>query len=365
MAVGKQTVRRQRVTLRDGLDLHDNGLNLLRLIFASLVIATHTPRLAGVGEEITIAHVSFGGLAVGGFFAVSGFLITRSRLHLRGGRFGLRRLARIFPGYWLCLVITAFGLAALMGTQRGGWSVVDATRYVVTGLPMLTWQTVVGGTLHGAHFTTNVNASLWTLPVELLCYLALGLTLAVPFARHRLRLVSIVGLLGATALACRAGADGGGEGFFGLAAAFGAGVVLYAWRDRVVLNGWLALVAGVAFVAAFQTSTTIALGALPYAYLCLWLGAVCPPFLRKIGATNDISYGVYLYGFPVQQTFAAFNVEKYGVVPYFLVSLLGAVLLGWFSWLAVERPVNEFVKRRTSERGRGQVPRHRRTTAVT
>lgn len=352
--------RRPRPTLREGLDLRDNGLNLLRLLFAALVIATHAPRVAGIGDEISVGHVSLSGLAVGGFFAVSGFLIARSRLQVSGAAFALRRLGRVLPGYWLCLVVTAFLFSAEMGTSRGGWSPGAAIRYVAAGVPMVTWRESVGRTLAGAPFADNINGSLWTLPVELGCYLVLGLVLALPFARHRLRLTTTTALAGATAVSFLSALRGGdASGFFGLAAAFAAGAALYAWQDRVVLDGRLALLCAALFVAAVQTPQTTVLGSLPYAYLCLWLGVVCPARLRRIGSRNDISYGVYLYGFPVQQTLVAFGVHRLGVLPFFVASLGCAALFGWVSWLLVERPVNEVVKLWTTPGARVAVPKHR------
>ena len=345
--------RAERDTLQTGLDLQHNGLNLLRLVFASLVIVNHAPRLTGVGDELEVLNVSFGGLAVGGFFAISGYLITGSRMHLPGRAFALRRLARIYPAYWLCLIITAFGLSALMGAKRGGWSFEAAVDYVVYGLAMVGGKVVVGGTLDGAPMDAHVNASLWTLPVELLCYIGVGVLLAIGFARRRLRLVSVGGLAAVVLLGMASGVgQDSPSGILSLAASFGSGMVLYAWSDRVVLDGRLALLCAVLFFLCFQTSVTTVLGCLPFAYLCLWLGARCPVFLRGIGARNDISYGVYLYGFPVQQTLTALGVASIGVVGHTLVAFLCVVPLAWFSWLTVERPLNRAAKRYSPNQAR-------------
>jgi len=344
--------RAERDTLQTGLDLKHNGLNLLRLVFASLVIVNHAPRLTGVGDELEVFNVSFGGLAVGGFFAISGYLITGSRMHLPGRAFALRRVARIYPAYWLCLIITAFGLSALMGAKRGGWSFEAAVDYVVYGLAMVGGKVVVGGTLDGAPMDAHVNASLWTLPVELLCYIGVGVLLAIGFARLRLRLVSIGGLAVVLLLGVASGVgQDSPSGILSLAASFGSGMALYAWSDRVVLDGRLAVLSAMLFVLSFQTSVTTVLGCLPFAYLCLWLGARCPVLLRGIGARNDISYGVYLYGFPVQQTLTALGVASIGVVGHTLVAFLCVVPLAWFSWLTVERPLNRAAKHYTANTG--------------
>ncbi len=201
----------------------------------------------------------------------------------------------------------------------------------------------------------HINAALWTLPVELLCYLGVGVLLTIGFARKRLRLISIGGLAGVVLLGMASGVGQDSlSGILSLAASFGSGMVLYAWSDRVILDGRLAFLAAILFVLAFQTSVTTVLGCLPFAYLCLWLGARCPVFLRGIGARNDISYGVYLYGFPVQQTLTAFGVASIGVVGHTLVAFVCVVPLAWLSWLTVERPLNRAAKGYTAGSARSK-----------
>ena len=92
------------------LDGRDNALNFLRLVLASAVIVGHAYPLGGHGAS-RIEGLS--GLAVDGFFALSGFLIAGSRMRLPMHDFLLRRCLRILPGFWACLVVTAFVFAPL------------------------------------------------------------------------------------------------------------------------------------------------------------------------------------------------------------------------------------------------------------
>ena len=334
-----------RTTIGNGLDLHDNALNLLRLVFAALVIATHSRPLTGTGAELEPLGVPLGGLAVGGFFAISGYLITGSRLHLPGREFALRRLTRIFPAYWLCSIVTAFGLAAVIGLERGGWSLSAAYRYVLSGLGMVGWSPTVGGVLDGAPVDDSMNASLWTLPVEILCYLGLGLVLTVLWARRRLRVSTTLLFLVASGVAVGSALTADGPaGLPSLAASFMAGSVLFAWRISVPLHGAVALVSVVAYVLCFQHGVTVALAALPGAYTCLWLGAVIPRPLRGIGRRHDISYGLYLYGWPVQQTLVALGLTSLRPGLFALVALIVCTPLAWCSWVLLERPVLTAVK---------------------
>ena len=105
--------------LEDAFDPHRNSLSLLRLLFAAMVLLDHAFPLGGFhgGSDPmwgwTRGQESFGGLAVAGFFVVSGFLVTRS---FDGSpnpfSYLWKRFLRIFPGFWVCLVVTV----ALFGT---------------------------------------------------------------------------------------------------------------------------------------------------------------------------------------------------------------------------------------------------------
>ena len=100
----------------------------MRLLLAGMVIMGHT-WLGGrfAGKSFTN---SLGTWAVYGFFAISGYLIAGSRLRTGFGTFMLRRAARVLPGFWVCLLVTAFCAAplisAILGSSyeiRAGWGV--------------------------------------------------------------------------------------------------------------------------------------------------------------------------------------------------------------------------------------------------
>ena len=91
--------------------------------------------------------------------------------------------------------------------------------------------------------------------------------------------------------------------------------------------------------AALLTVLTVlsapVLSALPVAYLCIWLGIVLP--LARVGATNDFSYGIYIYAFPVQQLLAVAGVQAWGVAAFTLLSVAGTIPLAVASWFVLER----------------------------
>jgi peptidoglycan/LPS O-acetylase OafA/YrhL len=95
------------------LDPRRNSLNVLRLVFAYAVLVAHGWYIAGEGVGVTIANENLGGWAVFGFFAISGYLITGSRFAKPLGVYLVHRIARIFPAFVVCLVVTAFVFAPI------------------------------------------------------------------------------------------------------------------------------------------------------------------------------------------------------------------------------------------------------------
>src|ERR671927_618625 len=84
------------------LDPRANSLNFLRLLLALTVIVSHAWPLGGLGKEPLLDGRSPGGYAVYGFFALSGYLITGSRLNSRLGDFLKRRVLRLYPAFLVC-----------------------------------------------------------------------------------------------------------------------------------------------------------------------------------------------------------------------------------------------------------------------
>lgn len=297
-----------------GADVRGNGITALRLGLALWVLLIHAWPAGGFGPDpmttITSGRLDGGGtVAVWGFFGLSGFLLATSRTHLPIYAFAWRRMLRILPAYWTCILLT---------------SVVVGSWYVRVAWNPLGW--VGAPTWDG--FASNpmnlVNSSLWTLPVELACYVGLAL-----IPGRALRIASFI--LAVTFLTLAAS---GGLGFGGWQPpifAFTLGMLVSAWR--VPLRAPVAL-AGV--ILAFATvgsplGTFVATAGLVYAFL--WLGMALP--LRW---TADFSYGTYIYAFPVTQLLVLAGVARFGPLGLALGAGLATLFLAAASWFFVERP---------------------------
>jgi peptidoglycan/LPS O-acetylase OafA/YrhL len=338
------------------LDPHDNALNLIRLVLAGLVIVSHTWPIAGYGDDPSLGDMKLGLIAVGGFFTISGYLITRSRHRSTFWSYSWRRALRILPGYWVCLVFTAFVVAAIGGAVRGGWTPGAAWHFVYSNFDFRNGDLLIGKTLAGAPFPEAWNGSLWTLFYEVGCYVLLGLAFLVPFVR---RLTWLLPILFVASTICSLvvhaqGVTGATERWFLLGTFFLAGASLFSFSERIPLSWQFGAAAAALFFLCSILGVGRSLSPLPLAYLLLWLGAALPKNLRKLGSKNDYSYGTYLYAFPVQQTLVLTGLQHAGPVAFILVSVAVTAPLAVLSWHLVERPVQRLKSWRLRVPGRSQ-----------
>ena len=183
-------------SIGDTFDPRNNALNLLRLVFALLVIFSHSIVLGGYPRsEALWGHASLGEIAVDAFFAISGFLIAASASRNSVTRYLWQRFLRIFPAFWVCLLVTAavagpIGWAAERNNSLAGYLTASGgpVRYIVANSLLRVRQTAIGGAPDHIPYPHVWNGSLWTLWPEFLCYLMLA-ALAVTNLLGRRRIV--------------------------------------------------------------------------------------------------------------------------------------------------------------------------------
>lgn len=330
---------------------------MFRLILAGMVLFAHSFYIFGAGEGPHIQGENLGGWAVAGFFVLSGFLITRSRLNTSAGDYLLHRVARIFPAFLVCLVATAFVFAPIAmliehGTLSGFMSIqVTPLEYVWGNITLLVNHYNIGITLQGVPYPGAWNGSLWTLFFEFCCYMIVWVLGALAVFRRNAMLAAIVYVasvivLAATPLATQWGLDGNFILLAKLAPFFMAGSFMYFVIDKrgiIPVAGMASLPAAVALMALVPHLGG-ALAAPLLAYGLLWLSGVVPQ--PRWIAKNDISYGFYIYAWPVQQMLILVGAGTFGFVGYTAACAVVTLLLAWLSWATVERPIMRSVRTR-------------------
>jgi peptidoglycan/LPS O-acetylase OafA/YrhL len=351
------------VSLADGLAGRNNAFGIIRLVLACLVIVSHAFPTGGWGEDPLPAHSrgqeNIGGVAVLGFFAISGYLIAKSGMGSDGLQFIWRRFLRIFPAFWVVLVVAAIGVGPIAWVTSGHslgtyFTLGEGGPFqylrLNAGLAIRQWgvydifasTTPYGQSGAGAVF----NGSLWSLNYEWGAYLIIWvLVLAGVFARARPLILVVTGFYLVAQIGALYAPDAIDRVFPYLSDAlsvslpllflYGACFAVYA--PRIPLDGRLAALAAVtSFFTLWQGGLSI-LGYPALAYLTLWLAASLPKWLNWIGSKNDYSYGIYLYGFLVQQFTAALGWYTWGYVPWVLACLVLSAGFAWLSWHGIEK----------------------------
>jgi peptidoglycan/LPS O-acetylase OafA/YrhL len=347
--------KRPAQTLGDSFNPRDNSLNFLRVVLAVGVIISHAWPVGGFGFDPKFGDSGIGHWAVAGFFAISGYLVTGSRVGLDLRNYLLRRAARILPGFWACLAFTAFLVAPITAWLTGRhYTLAGALGYVFGNATLVIVSPGIDDTLSGVPHPDVWNDSLWTLKWEFLAYIAIGVAMSVPAFRRRAApyVAAFVGLTGLHAVLWAFGAGPPiVESVLWLGTAFASGVVLFVLRDRVIMHGGIAVAAVLALVGCGLTSSVDVFGQLPTAYLMMWLATRLP--LQRAFRRNDISYGMYIYAFVVQQCLQLAGVAGYGVAVYAVVAIVATVPLAYASWFLVEKPakaaIGSWAKRRSAD----------------
>lgn len=303
-----------------------NNLHALRLAAAAAVIVSHAWPLAygpGTPEPLkALTGHALGGWAVVMFFFLSGLLIAHSAATRSAGTFCLARARRILPGLAMALVVT-LALAALSGAAL---TPARAADYVLRGLTLVSLEHRIPGAFATNPYPLAVNGPLWSLFHEVAAY-------AICFAAVRSGLVQRAPLvLPIMALALWAAAamwtiPARAETFAPLFLAFAAGVTV--WRFR---TGWpLSLPLLAMLLLAAPLGWPFAVAALGQAALILAFRAPVIPM------RHDLSYGVYIYGWPVAQ-YMLHQLPGLTAPQLAALSLAATLPLALASWLFIETP---------------------------
>lgn len=336
------------LTVKDAFERGTNNFHLLRLLAALAVIYGHSYHITGQpGGDLFLMTVGFkfiGGVAVDIFFVVSGFLICGSLERNTVGSYLAARCLRIFPAMVVALLLSVFVAGPLLTNDPSYWTNPQTWRYLFNNGLMWSTEYSLPGVFTG-NPDTGFNGSLWSLPVEFRLYLlflllsSIGLLRKGPFTA-----LSIVTLLVGLWAVPRYPIFTQYANWVNVSAYFFAGALIWKRRDEVVLSPWGVLaVIGLCMLFhgtdQFYIAFFVAL-----VYLTFYLGFLKVPGLPEI-KRRDLSYGVYLYGWPVQQIVLLMAPGQSAMFNTIVSSLI-ALALAFLSWQLIESPALKLKKRR-------------------
>lgn len=326
------------IRLADAWASGRNNFNLIRLFAAWLVIYGHAWAITGSsgGDLVTrLTRFKFaGGVAVDGFFFISGFLIAASLERNTVRSYLAARALRILPALIVCVALSVFVLGPLLTTAAYYWRDPMTWNYLLSNSTLWASRYTLPGVFESLP-QQAVNGSLWTLPIEARLYLALLVAslLGVLTTRRYTPLWAIAMVAAYAFAAWRNPLPEWLANYIWCTAFFITGTLCWLHRERIHLRAWPLL--PLLVIAALARGTPWF--HLPYfaiaCYGTLWLAFV--PKLPQI-RRNDLSYGLYLYGWPAAQLVQ--HSSPGGPLHNVLWATLLAGMLAAASWFAIERP---------------------------
>jgi peptidoglycan/LPS O-acetylase OafA/YrhL len=342
-------------------DHKNNNFGILRLILAILVLFSHCYPLSGNQHEPLATSLSnrltIGGAAVDGFFMISGYLIAISWIRSKSaGDFIVKRALRIYPGYLAACLFSVF--IGLLDTAPQSWLYLKSLIYHNDSFLRSLLLFDFGGLDSDLSFKTNpvsrlVNGSLWTLKFEVQCYLmVVFLGLFGVFKNLKLIITFFLAILiiyvgNSTIL------EPSWQYLCRFVLFFLIGILMIFVNKKFLCEKPIFLLIaliGIIVAAPFKLIFFIVYP-FCFAYMIFNLALSVPAFSKKLlnriaqeTSRTDLSYGIYLYAFPIQQILVRFLHIKSPML-LFVIALPLVSLLAFLSWRFVEAPMIRFKNR--------------------
>jgi peptidoglycan/LPS O-acetylase OafA/YrhL len=325
-----------------------NNFDFLRVTLATLVIFSHSCQLlsgqlaADPLYRLMHSQMSGGALAVNFFFVLSGFLVVKSWEQSRtSSDFARKRFLRIYPGFAMVLAFCVFIVGPLGGANLQTYFTSPKT-YKFFEMLLLRPNSTLPQVFTWLPNSGVVNASLWTIRFELICYIAV-LVLGIGGVLTRRTLLLIAFILAYTWFNRGSGRPlsvpflGSLAEFPRLITYFLSGAVFYLYRDLIPHSRKWLLVSVAALAASHAHGLSLTLPI--FGTYTVFYAAFSHTFrMHHVARWGDFSYGLYLYAYPVQQLL----VQHFGTAtPAFLLFVLSFAItlaLAVLSWHFVERP---------------------------
>lgn len=339
----------------------ENSLDILRLFAALQIAITHYLNLTmltygkdGPGDGLLLgfkrALTLFPGLII--LFSISGFLMGETLMRTQNRKiFAQKRILRLYPALWVNIVLTMGMLSLLPGVVSGH------------GKNLLTWAVVQGvGLAYTPSFLQafaieSINGTLWALMVEIQLYVLVAVVwkrcLAWKDRTWHVLLVLTALLNLACGLLKNSGALPGAaaslldRSFLPYLVWFFAGLYLWHFKETILqkLTGkwFILLIVFICYKVCWQTFDWKLPGYYADLVTSLLLPVVvlaCAYGWKKHRLKNDLSYGIFLYHWPLINLVFYWNLpKKMYHIPLFLLYVAGFLTLACASWFLLERHV--------------------------
>lgn len=335
-----------------GAQTHDrlNNFDGIRLLGAMLVLVGHAYPLHGLDFAPVMWNATFSTLGIMIFFSLSGYLIATSwHRDARVFSYLQKRALRIFPGLAVVTLGSIFVLGPVLSSLSVRQYFTDPTLWQYLSNIILWPSYALPGLFQNVPYVGTVNGSLWSLPIEFACYLLVPL---ISLTSLRFRPYVYAGLALAFAVTSQLLTASGldfiawGSSLAQATAVwpfFMMGAAVASAGNRLPIRLDFAIFGIILGSLASGIQPSIAayvwIVALPYAIIAI--GSSRTPIVSRLGRFGDVSYGIYLYSFPVQQAVISVLPNLSFQLSIALTTVV-TYILAFASWHLIEKQALKF-----------------------
>lgn len=324
-----------------------NNFTLVRLLSALAVLISHTLLLhSGNPANEILAGLTFYNLgehAVNVFFVLSGLMVSMSLARASSPiDFALARILRIFPALVVCTLVIALAIGPLV-TQlppSDYFSNLTVLKFVLR-----TMFATTGGAELPEVFTTNpypamVDAPIWTLKYEIFCYFALAILVFTRAIGSSFRFAAVIAasclLSGVVLIADWRQIPDPVDHMCRFWLCFSFGMILHRLRHVVPVSVGLVMLLGGAWWATHGTPLERIVSLFVTGYGAIWVASIPLGPLRKLTSDIDLSYGIYIYGWPITQLLV-WSWPNSSTASTEMAAVVTTVIASAISWFAIEK----------------------------
>lgn len=323
-----------------------NNFNWLRLLFSTLVIFSHSFDLTG-GEDFLFSltkTTSFGAIAVAFFFVLSGYLIFQSLENSKSLLdYFWKRSLRLFPALFVMLCFSMVIIAFL------NYKVLfhkDFWLYLPNNLSLYRVQYNIVGIFTKNPYPNAINGSLWSLAYEFTMYILISFLFFVKTSISKRNILIIAFIVSVLCTALNPNFLSifyksihlEPALFYKLSALFFGGALMNYVKIKFNIKFFILLLGFLSISFYYEvfhiTSSFI------FPILIIPLGNSYFKHFQLPDKLGDISYGVYIYAFFIQQVFM--NFFDLSPLLLFTLSTIVTYLLSYFSWHLVEKQMKRY-----------------------
>lgn len=327
-----------------------NNFDFLRLVFAIFVIISHSYPLSGIKPcdwlcDLTEGKVQFSYIGVKGFFIISGYLIFQSLSRSKNWMdYFWKRFLRLFPALLIVLLLTII-LAPIVYERNGNYLENKSIySYVYKNLSLFRLQYGIPGVFERNIYGSAINGSLWTICYEFTMYVVLSCLIIFKANKKFLNAMFLI-FYSTFFIYFFFYKNNFSFNFYNLESSLLAELGLFFLggsllallnfnrfkfiKISIVISGLLILLSELFINDPFIFRIFL------WPVLIIGFGTQSTKYINSIGQKiGDLSYGIYIYGFPIQQTLMYYF--KWEALELMFLSIPISMFFGYLSWNLIE-----------------------------